>query len=227
MSKPGQSREGRKEAPQIDSADVRRPYTTMHTFIQACRTVWAYRRRRVWRHSIPLLKASTVGYSSTRRCSSIMVRMRACACTCSCRTPQCSPSANQLRSPQLLCTLICGPIDPSHQLIQPCPTPPTQAAATAAAAAAASQGRRRVLLFDLDGTLYPNGNGYRKHIIGRLFEYMHEHLGVPRSTPAESIWRPLFDKYHQSERGFRAEGYQFDHVHCELIWSMVLYRVSP
>ena len=72
-----------------------------------------------------------------------------------------------------------------------------------------------MLLFDLDGTLYPNGNGYRQHIIGRLFEFMHEHLGVPRSTPAESIWRPLFDKYHQSERGFRAEGYIFDHVHCK------------
>jgi len=84
-----------------------------------------------------------------------------------------------------------------------------------AATAAAQPARRRVLLFDLDGTLYSNANGYRKHVIGRLFSFMHEHLGIPRSTPAESIWRPLFDKYHQSERGFREEGYTFDRVHCE------------
>jgi hypothetical protein len=113
---------------------------------------------------------------------------------------------------------------PAAESTNPHPTPqlhsnpinPPQAAAAATAAAATQPARRRVLLFDLDGTLYDNGNGYRQHIIGRLCEFMHEHLGVPRSTPAEPIWRRIFNTYHQSERGFRAEGYTFDHVHCEL-----------
>ncbi|GAB5034109.1 Hypothetical protein NocV09_01700710 [Nannochloropsis oceanica] len=66
---------------------------------------------------------------------------------------------------------------------------------------------RKVFLFDLDGTLYPNENGYRDHILNNLWEYMHEHLGIPRSTPAEDVWRPLFNKYHQSFRAFKAQGW--------------------
>ena len=84
--------------------------------------------------------------------------------------------------------------------------------------ASAMAARVRGVLFDLDGTLYSNANGYRKHVIGRLFSFMHEHLGIPRSTPAESIWRPLFDKYHQSERGFREEGYARAYLRINGVW---------
>lgn len=65
-----------------------------------------------------------------------------------------------------------------------------------------------ICLFDLDGTLYPNANPYRDHVRHRVWSFMSEVLGVPE--PVEPVWREIFTKYHQSEKGLRESGYDFD-----------------
>lgn len=49
------------------------------------------------------------------------------------------------------------------------------------------------LLFDLDGTLYPNNNGIWDAIAARMEDYMHAFLGLPR----EEIPAIREDYYHQ------------------------------
>ena len=68
----------------------------------------------------------------------------------------------------------------------------------------------RTLLFDLDGTLYPVSNGYVSHIRRNLFEFMYEKNFVARSESAESVWKPLFQKFNQSRRGLKHAGFEFD-----------------
>ncbi|KAK9819658.1 hypothetical protein WJX72_000858 [[Myrmecia] bisecta] len=74
-----------------------------------------------------------------------------------------------------------------------------------------------VLLFDLDGTLYPIANGYEAHVRSNLFDYMHQKLGVPRDQ-AEEVWRPLFRKHNQSLKGLRDGGYTID---AEEYWAFI------
>lgn len=70
------------------------------------------------------------------------------------------------------------------------------------------QGPIDVLLFDLDGCLYPIENGYEAHVRDNIFDFMHQRLGVPRDQ-AEAVWRPLFKQTNQSLKGLRVGGYAF------------------
>ena len=67
-----------------------------------------------------------------------------------------------------------------------------------------------ILLFDLDGTLYPANCGYVEHIRKNIFEFMYCKGFVPRSQSAEEVWKPIFRKYNQSFRGLKASGMVFD-----------------
>ena len=65
-------------------------------------------------------------------------------------------------------------------------------------------------LFDLDGCLYPIGNGLEDYVRERIVAFMVERLGVADAALAQEIWRTAFRRYNQSLRGLRACGYQFD-----------------
>ena len=67
----------------------------------------------------------------------------------------------------------------------------------------------KLLIFDLDGTLYPAGE-YTRHIRKNLFKFMHEHGMVDDLETAEAVWRPLFLRYNQSYKGLVSGGFQFD-----------------
>eukprot|EP01025_Chloroclados_australasicus_P065183 TRINITY_DN8847_c0_g1_i2.p1 TRINITY_DN8847_c0_g1~~TRINITY_DN8847_c0_g1_i2.p1 ORF type:complete len:265 (+),score=17.65 TRINITY_DN8847_c0_g1_i2:81-797(+) len=65
-------------------------------------------------------------------------------------------------------------------------------------------------LFDLDGTLYPNENGYGAHVRQRMFEFMHTKLGVEKDR-CKGLWERLFNQAGQTLKGLRTVGgFKFD-----------------
>ena len=74
-----------------------------------------------------------------------------------------------------------------------------------------------VLLFDLDGTLYDQSNGYEANIHNNIFEFMAQAKGgkfdaISTVEEAKSVWKPIFEKYNLTKRGLLGEGYEFDGV---------------
>jgi phosphoglycolate phosphatase-like HAD superfamily hydrolase len=65
-------------------------------------------------------------------------------------------------------------------------------------------------LFDLDGCLYPIGNGLEEHVRERIFSFMVERLSVADAALAKAVWSVAFKRYNQSLRGLRACGYTLD-----------------
>jgi FMN phosphatase YigB (HAD superfamily) len=68
----------------------------------------------------------------------------------------------------------------------------------------------RDALFDLDGCLYPIGDGLEDHVRERIFAFMVERLRVADAALARELWHVAFRRYNQSLRGLRACGYSFD-----------------
>lgn len=73
----------------------------------------------------------------------------------------------------------------------------------------------KTLVFDLDGTLYDGDNGYTQHVHNNIFKFMVEceegkFADIKTIEQAKEVWRPIFDKWNLTKRGFAAEGYQFD-----------------
>jgi len=61
-------------------------------------------------------------------------------------------------------------------------------------------------LFDVDGTLYPNGNGYMIHTRKNAWQYLVD-KGFPGCTDikaAERVWRSQFDIHHQSLKAVKS-----------------------
>jgi pyrimidine 5'-nucleotidase len=69
--------------------------------------------------------------------------------------------------------------------------------------------KEKVLVFDLDGTLYNINNGYMKHIRQNIFNMMVAKGYATSVEEATELWRPLFKKYNQSFKGLREGGYYF------------------
>lgn len=74
-----------------------------------------------------------------------------------------------------------------------------------------------LLIFDLDGTLYDNANGYEAYIHANIFKYMVQAKGgkfdqISTLEEAKYYWQPIFDKYNLTKRGLIGEGYVFDTV---------------
>ena len=69
-----------------------------------------------------------------------------------------------------------------------------------------------LLLFDLDGCLYDQSNGYEDNIHANIFKFMAEKLGLGSIEEAKIRWKPIFDKYNLTKRGLLGEGYVFDTV---------------
>lgn len=74
-----------------------------------------------------------------------------------------------------------------------------------------------LLLFDLDGCLYDQTNGYEDHIHANIFRYMVQAKGgkfdqITTIEEAKFYWRPIFEKYNLTKRGLLGEGYVFDIV---------------
>jgi len=72
-----------------------------------------------------------------------------------------------------------------------------------------------VLLFDLDGTLYDQANGYEENIHANIFRYMAQAKGgkfdaIDSIEEAKRVWAPIFAKYNLTKRGLIGEGYIFD-----------------
>ena len=72
-----------------------------------------------------------------------------------------------------------------------------------------------VLLFDLDGTLYSADCGYVAHQRNNMFTYIQEKGWVPQGQTPEEYWRPLFQKYNQSLRGWKAMGHITTQEQCD------------
>lgn len=73
----------------------------------------------------------------------------------------------------------------------------------------------KLLLFDLDGTLYDQACGYEEEIHANIFRYMAEQTGgkfddIKSVEEAERVWTPIFAKYNLTKRGLIGEGYIFD-----------------
>ena len=68
--------------------------------------------------------------------------------------------------------------------------------------------KKPILLFDLDGTLYPIDCGYIEESRDNIFKYMTEKHWAQNHQNAKEIWWPLFQQYNQSIRGLKAGGYQ-------------------
>ena len=66
------------------------------------------------------------------------------------------------------------------------------------------------VLFDLDGCLYPAGNGLEEHCRQRIYSFMTDVLGVEDVPLAQALWHTAFRRYNQSLRALRACGYKFD-----------------
>mmetsp|Transcript_30407 Transcript_30407/g.40144 ORF Transcript_30407/g.40144 Transcript_30407/m.40144 type:complete len:294 (-) Transcript_30407:8-889(-) len=64
-----------------------------------------------------------------------------------------------------------------------------------------------LLLFDMDGTLYSQHCGYATHITQNVLRFMENALGIEN---AEEVQNRLFQKYNQTLRGLKAEGYEFE-----------------
>jgi pyrimidine 5'-nucleotidase len=74
-----------------------------------------------------------------------------------------------------------------------------------------------LLLFDLDGTLYDQSNGYEDNVHGNIFKYMVQAKGgkfdqISTIEEAKMKWHPIFEKYNLTKRGLLGEGYVFDNV---------------
>mmetsp|Transcript_63047 Transcript_63047/g.186238 ORF Transcript_63047/g.186238 Transcript_63047/m.186238 type:complete len:242 (-) Transcript_63047:575-1300(-) len=72
-----------------------------------------------------------------------------------------------------------------------------------------------LLIFDLDGCLYDEGNGYTDKIHDNIHRFMAERTGAKFDAlstveEARAVWAPIFKKYNQTKRGLIAEGYVFD-----------------
>jgi putative hydrolase of the HAD superfamily len=72
-----------------------------------------------------------------------------------------------------------------------------------------------ILLFDLDGTLYDQANGYEDHIHNNIFKFMVEAKGgkfdkITTIDEAKHYWAPIFAKYNLTKRGLLGEGYELD-----------------
>ncbi len=67
----------------------------------------------------------------------------------------------------------------------------------------------RVILFDLDDTLYPRSSALMPSIARRIEQYVTERVGIPqeRADELRSRWRTI---YGTSLRGLIEEGYEFD-----------------
>jgi putative hydrolase of the HAD superfamily len=76
--------------------------------------------------------------------------------------------------------------------------------------AADSSSREKILIFDLDGTLYPAGAGFEHHTRENMFQFMLAKGMAPSLQAAEALWRPLFQKYNQSYKGLISGGFEFD-----------------
>ena len=69
-------------------------------------------------------------------------------------------------------------------------------------------GSRRVMLFDLDETLYPRESGLIPHQRERVFDFMAEKLHVDREK-VPALWQELFSAHNQTFAGLLA--YQKEH----------------
>lgn len=74
-----------------------------------------------------------------------------------------------------------------------------------------------ILLFDLDGTLYDQENGYEDNIHDNIFAFMVQATGgkfdqISTIEEAKYYWRPIFEKYNLTKRGLLGEGYVFDNA---------------
>lgn len=83
-----------------------------------------------------------------------------------------------------------------------------------------SDSRIKVLLFDLDGTLYDHDCGYEEEIHANIFRFMVEARGgkfdaITDLRQAQTAWQPIFDKYNLTKRGLIGEGYVFDSKHYD------------
>lgn len=72
-----------------------------------------------------------------------------------------------------------------------------------------------LLIFDLDGCLYDEGNGYSDEIHANIHRFMAEKTGgkfdaLATLEEARAAWEPIFAKYNLTKRGLIAEGYEFD-----------------
>lgn len=70
-----------------------------------------------------------------------------------------------------------------------------------------SMSTTEVLLFDLDGCLYPIDNGYVGNIRANIFEYMEKHAFVKDGESAEQTWKSLFKRYNQTLKGLKKSGF--------------------
>lgn len=52
-------------------------------------------------------------------------------------------------------------------------------------------------------------NDYEHHVRTKVFQFMHEKLGVPEED-AYGIWKKAFVKYNQSLKALKESGFQFD-----------------
>ena len=69
----------------------------------------------------------------------------------------------------------------------------------------------KILLFDLDGTLYDQACGYEEEIHNNIFRYMAQNFDTIEDVEhAKKVWKPIFDKYNLTKRGLIGEGYSFD-----------------
>ena len=65
--------------------------------------------------------------------------------------------------------------------------------------------------------LYPQDNDYEHHVRQRVFQFMHERLGVPQAD-AYGIWQKAFAIYNQSLRALKQTGYVFE---AEEYWNFI------
>jgi len=87
------------------------------------------------------------------------------------------------------------------------------------ASPSASERHFDVLLFDLDGTLYSADCGYVAHTRDNMFRYIQDKGWVPEGQSPEEYWRPLFQKYNQSLRGWKAMGHITTEEECDEYWA--------
>lgn len=79
----------------------------------------------------------------------------------------------------------------------------------------------KVLLFDLDGTLYDQACGYEAEIHTNIFRFMVHQTGgkfdaITTVEQAQQVWTPIFEKYNLTKRGLLGEGYVFDGTDYDL-----------
>ena len=70
----------------------------------------------------------------------------------------------------------------------------------------------KLLLFDLDDTLYPRSSGVMYRISDRITQYLTEHMGVPEAQ-AQATRKHFRGTYGTALRGLMEEGYSVDLEH--------------